>query len=339
MIIKKIAFVIFLLIAILFFCYYLQPLKTGKGIDKKTKFEIVNNWPQLPDSFILGNPAGIAVDSNQNLVVFYRGKRKWPLISFMPETYISSKTILILDQNSGKIIANWGENLFIMPHGLTVDKDNNIWVTDVGLHQVFKFTNDGKLLLKLGEAKISGNDSLHFNRPTDIAVAPDGCFYVSDGYGNSRVIKFSSSGKYLFEWGTKGSKEGQFDIPHAIDLDQRGNVYVADRENSRIQIFDSTGKFLKQFANKNFGAICSVVYDKSANKLVAVDDVSFLKLKHRGSDVLIFDLTGKVQTRFGRSGFYDGSTCWYHDVAVDKEGTVYVADILKNRIQKFRRVN
>ena len=109
--------------------------------------------------------------------------------------------------------------------------------------------------MKLGEAKVAGNDSLHFNKPTGIAIAKDGSFYVSDGYGNNRIIKFSVQGKYLFEWGQKGNKEGEFNIPHAISLDSNGNVYVADRENNRIQVFDPNGKYIKQFKGKTFGAI------------------------------------------------------------------------------------
>jgi peptidylamidoglycolate lyase len=256
----------------------------------------------------------------------------------MPGSYIAATTILLLDGQSGKILNSWGDSLFIMPHGLTVDRDNNVWVTDVGLHQVFKFRHDGKLLMKLGEAKVAGSDSAHFNCPTDVAVTGNGSFYVSDGYGNSRIVKFSSTGKYLFEWGKKGDKEKEFNIPHGIDLDENGNVYVADRENNRIQVFDSTGKFLKQWHDKSFGNICAVAYDTTGKKLVAVDDVSFLKLKHRGSDIIIFDSAGKVQIRLGRSESYKGPICWYHDVAIDKEGCIYVGDILGNRIQKFKKI-
>jgi peptidylamidoglycolate lyase len=175
-------------------------------------------------------------------------------------------------------------------------------------------------------------------KPTDIAIAKDGSFYVSDGYGNSRIVKFSPAGKYLFEWGKRGDNQGEFDIPHAICLDSSDNVYVADRENNRVQEFDSSGRFIKQWAGDNFGSMCSVFIDKTTMKLFAVDDFSFLKIKHRGSDVFIFDTSGKVQTRFGRSGFYDGSTAWYHDMTIDKDENIYVGDILGNSIQKFRKV-
>ncbi len=304
------------------------------------QYELVKNWPDLPKGFKLGNPTGIGIDSNQNIFIFHRPDRVWPLIGTMPDTYISSKTILMLDRKNGKLLNSWGSNLFIMPHGLTVDKNNNIWVTDVGLHQVFKFSHEGELLMKLGEAKIAGNDSAHFNRPTDVAVSGDGSFYVSDGYGNSRIIKFSPTGKYLFQWGTKGDKKGEFNIPHAIDLDEKGNVYVADRENKRVQVFDSTGKFLNNWTNETFGSICSITFDKVKKSFIAVDDAtSWFGLKHNGSDIILFDSEGNLLSQFGRSGLYNGPKCWYHDVATDNEESIYVVDILGNRIQKFRKAS
>ena len=176
-----------------------QALKTLRN---PPKYELVNDWPQLPEGYILSQPGGIGIDTSQNVFVFHRPGRRWKLLEEeFPDSLISANTILMLDRKTGKILNSWGGNVFVMPHGLTVDKDNNVWVTDVGLHQVFKFSHECKLLMRLCEAKIPGNDSLHFNRPTDVAVAADGSFYVSDGYRNSRVVKFSRSGKYLFEWG------------------------------------------------------------------------------------------------------------------------------------------
>lgn len=337
--IKKTIYFIFILAGILIVLYFLQPTKKGKGLDKSIKYLLVKNWPNLPENLKLGNPTGISIDTNQNIVVFQRADRKWPLIGPMPKNNIHNNTILIIDKDNGKLINSWGSNMFIMPHGLKVDNENNIWVTDVGLNQVFKFSHDGKLLLKLGEARISGDDSLHFNKPTDIAIAKDSSFYVSDGYGNSRIIKFSATGRYLFEWGKKGSKEGEFNIPHGITLDNIGNVYVADRENDRIQIFDPNGKFIKQYTDETFGAICAVSFDKTQSKLFAVDDLTFLKLKHRGSDIYVFGVNGQVQTRFGRSGgAYGGPKSWYHDLTIDKNGNIYAGDILGNKIQKFIKV-
>lgn len=336
--IKKFIFLLSAVIGLLLTCYFFQPMKVGKGYDALTKYERVNGWPDLPENLNLGNPVGLSLDSDQHVVLFHRAEREWPLLKAMPDSFIKSSTILVIDRDSGKLLKSWGENLFIMPHGLTVDNENNVWVTDVGLHQVFKFNADGKMLLKLGEAKVSGNDSVHFDRPTDIAIAGDGSIYVSDGYGNSRIVKFSPEGKYLSEWGQNGDKEGEFNVPHGITIDKSGNVYVADRENSRIQVFDPNGRFLKQFLGDSFGAMCSVSFDKATSNLYAIDDLSFLKVKHRGSDVFVIDTLGKIKTRFGRSGSYEGATCWYHDLAIDKDQNIYVGDILGNTLQKFRKV-
>lgn len=336
---KKISYLILIAISLLVAGYIFQDKKLEKGNDTTITYELVTDWLKLSDTITLGNPTGIGIDTSQHIFIFHRAGREWPLAGTMPEKYIPEKTILMVDRESGKIINCWGDHLFIMPHGLTIDQNNNVWVTDVGLHQIFKFNHEGKLLLKLGEAKVSGNDKTHFNRPTDVAVAKDGSFYVSDGYGNNRIIKFSSDGNYLFEWGRKGTKESEFNIPHSIDLDGDGNVYVADRENSRIQVFDSTGRFLKQFTGKNFGTIYSVTIDKGNEKLYATDNLSFLKIKHRGADILVLDTAGVVQTRFGRSGFYSGQVCWYHEVAVDNQQNIYVGDMLSNQVQKFRKVS
>ena len=299
-------------------------------------YELVKDWPQLSNGYALGNPTGISIDSNQNIFVFIRAGRLWT--EPMPDSFISEKTILMLDRHSGKILNSWGANLFIMPHGLSVDKNNNIWVTDVGLHQIFKFNHNGELLMKLGEANVAGNDSTHFNLPTDIAIAADGSFYVSDGYGNSRVVKFSSTGKYLFAWGKKGNQPGEFNLPHGIDLDAKGNVYVADRENSRIQEFDADGKFLKEWSSKSFGKMYSLAFDKTKGNLIAVDYIDN-DTKPKGSDIILFDSIKNQATQFGRSGMYNGPVCEYHGVAIDDEESIYVGDILGNRIQKFKKVS
>lgn len=327
------AFIFFLLLVA--GAYLLQPLKKGEEISML--YHRKANWPQLPPSFVLGNPTAIAVDTDDHVFVFHRGKRTWPLLGEISKKKIPEAIVLMLDQQSGKIITEWGDHCFSMPHGLTVDRQQNIWITDVGLHQVIKFSHKGKRLLTLGEEGVAGDDKTHFNKPTGVAVAPDGSFYVSDGYGNSRIVKFASDGKYLFEWGTKGKENGQFRTPHGIDLDRFGNVYVADRDNSRIQVFDSTGKFLRLIQGNNMGNVCAVHITGPSGKMIAVDDVSFLKIIHRGSDVILCDSTGKPISRFGRSTMGDGLSAWYHDVAIDKDGDVYVCDIKGNTIQKFIR--
>jgi len=299
-------------------------------------YRLLPNWPHLPGDLKLGNPTGIGIDSNQNIFVFHRADRKWSSGDAMPETCILSDTILLLDKDNGEILNSWGGGFFIMPHGLTVDRNNDIWVTDVGSHQVFKFSPEGKLLLQLGEAKVPGNDPAHFNFPTDVAVAEDCSLYVSDGYGNSRVMKFSSVGKYLFEWGKKGNKAGEFNLPHAIDLDDEENVYIADRENCRVQVFTPTGKFIKEWADKSFGRISSVAFNRSKKGFIAVDYATSSSDIVLGSHIILFDSSGHLITKLATK---DGIGCWYHNILVDDQGYIYVTDILGNSIQKFEKIS
>ncbi len=315
-----------------------------KKSEKNISEEVFNNsdvytldkdWPNLPNDFNLGTPVGLGLNSKGNIIVFHRSGRVWETnpISHLP--IIKENTISEIDSKSGQILKSWGTNLFVMPHGLEVDDQDNIWVTDCGLNQVFKFDSNGNLLMTLGEARVSGNDSEHFNLPTDIAVTADGSFYVSDGYGNSRVIKFSKEGDYLFEWGKFGNDKGEFKIPHGIDLDNEGNVYVADRENNRIQKFDSKGNFITLWQNEVTDQLYSVTIDNLNNHLFGIDYL-IVENNVKGSDIFRFDLDANLQVQFGRSGHYEGSVTRYHDIQIDNKGSIYVGDILGNRIQKFK---
>jgi peptidylamidoglycolate lyase len=329
-------YILFVLFCLLTACNQ-QPKTMMKDNGVLNTYQLVKSWPQLPLGYAMGTPSGIGIDSSQHIFIFSRAGREWLPAMPVPATFISGKTIFEMDSKTGKLINSWGDHFFVMPHGLAVDANDNIWVTDVELHQVFKFSHAGKLLMTMGVAEKAGNDAAHFNMPTGIAIAKDGSFYVSDGYGNSRVIKFSAEGKYLFEWGKKGSGTNEFDIPHAIELDDNGNVYVADRENRRIQVFDGNGKFLKMLEDKSFGNLCSIVFNKKEKNIIAVDDLTSLEIMHKGSDVIVIDSAGTSFTRFGRSGNYNGPVCWYHDVAVDAAGNIYVADIIGNKVMKFEK--
>lgn len=297
-------------------------------------YELAQNWPQLPDSLVLGDPTGVGLDHAGHLWVFCRGARAWT--EPMPEAPIANNTVLMLDAATGQLIASWGAGRFIMPHGLTVDQHDRIWLTDVGLHQVFCFTSEGQLLLQMGEARVAGNDSAHFNMPTDVAVASDGSFYVSDGYGNSRVVKYDSTGCYLFEWGTHGADKGQFNTPHAIDLDSAGNVYVADRGNRRVQEFDATGRFLHLWTDSTMADLYAVTIDHERDAPVAVDwlkrDAVILS-----SDIWLLDSAGHISDHWGRSDGRVDTPCRYHDLCVDEEGSIYVGDILGDRLHKWVR--
>ena len=315
-----------------------NPEKKQVNIESKNSdsYVLVEEWPKLPKELILGNPTGLGIDSENNILVFHRASRVWQ--EPMPEDKIQENTIITLSKQTGEVLKSWGADLFIMPHGLEVDKENNIWVTDVALHQIFKFNSEGNLLLILGEAKVPGTDASHFNLPTDVAVSDDGSFYVSDGYGNSRVVKFSKEGEYLFEWGSFGNKQGEFNTPHGIDLDKNGNVYVADRENNRIQKFDANGNFITTWQNKITDQLYSVTIDNQNNHLFGIDYMTLNDTIVKGSDIFRFDLEANLQIQFGRTGFYDGPISRYHDIQIDDEGSIYVGDILGNNVQKFRLV-
>ncbi len=299
-------------------------------------YELVRNWPMLNEGYKLGQPTGVGIDKNEHIFVFHRAGRKWT--TPFPDSVISVNTVLELDNQTGKIINSWGANYFIMPHGLTVDKQNNIWLTDVGLHQIFKFSHEGKLLMKLGVAKTPANDSLHFNLPTDIAVADDGSFFVSDGYGNSRVVKFSSTGKYIKAWGTYGTKPGQFIIPHGIAIDQKNIIYVADRQNNRIQLFDTNGNFIKELKNDvQVEELPSIAIDNS-NHLFAIDYDPTINNDSttKGSTIFVFDPSQHVKYHFGASGSANRITSWFHDIAIDSKGNLYVGDITGLKVLKFK---
>lgn len=328
---------LFLVVLITIFTLSCQSITTSpQSKERQVSYELVNNWPELSKGYTIGQPTGIGIDKNDHIFVFHRAGRIWT--TPFPKSFISKNTVLELDNKSGKIINSWGADYFIMPHGLTVDKQNNIWLTDVGLHQIFKFSNSGKLLLKLGVAKVPGNDSLHFNLPTDIAVADDGSFYVSDGYGNSRVVKFSSTGKYIKAWGTFGTKSGEFIIPHGIAIDQKNIIYVADRQNNRVQLFDTSGNFLKEFKNDvQVQQLPSIAIDK-ANNLFAIDYDPTLKMDSsaKGSTFYKVDLSQKGNIHFGATGLAQRITSWFHDIAIDSKGNIFVGDITDLKVLKFK---
>ncbi len=294
--------------------------------------EVVPNWPALPDGYSLGLCAGVGVDSHNRVYVFHRSGRNW--VTPFPKEPISAPTVSVIDGNSGKLLASWGAGRFIMPHGLSIDHDDNVWLTDVGLHQVFKCTADGKPLLTLGEARVSGADHSHFNLPTDVAVLSDGSFYVSDGYRNTRVVKFSADGKYEFEWGGKGSGPGQFNLPHGIAVDAKGRVYVCDRSNSRLQVFDAKGKFLDQWKGPQIGRPYGVSVGPSGHIFIIDGGDPSMKASERGKAVEL-DADGHVVDTFGSPGSGPGQFRTGHDIAVGPDGAVYVAEGGGARVQKF----
>ncbi len=295
-------------------------------------YAVVHDWPQLPQGRTLGSAAGVGVTRGGTVLVFHRATRSWS--EPLPLDPIAAPTIAEFDIGSGKLVREWGAGIFAMPHGLTTDSQDNVWLTDVALHQVFKFSRDGKLLLTVGERGVPGTDGAHFNRPTDVAVLPDGSFYVSDGYRNTRVVKFTSDGRFDFQWGESGTGPGQFDTPHAVTLDAEGRVYVADRENDRVQVFTPRGQFIAQWKSAAIGRPYSVAMLGTAFALIADGGVQPDGPPER-SGVSVVSRAGAPLQRLGRWGNYDGQFMMAHDAAGDADGNFYVVDIAGRRVQKF----
>jgi peptidylamidoglycolate lyase len=295
-------------------------------------YSVVHGWPQLPDGFVLGQVSGVAVDSHNHVFAFHRAENSWATDK---TRVIASATVLCFDGASGKLLFSWGQNRFLEPHGLRIDRDDNVWLTDRALQQVFKFSHDGRLLLTIGTERTPGLDATHFNLPADIAFAADGSIYVADGYGNNRIAKFSPDGKFLLDWGRKGSADGEFDLPHSVAVDAPGLVYVADRNNARIQVFDGNGKFLKTWKSNELGRPWSVTIGPD-NLLYVVDGGDLKPNPPDRGQLLKLDLSGKVLSKWSRFGNYDGQIYWGHDLAVGKDGAVYVGDVYHGmRVQKF----
>lgn len=305
----------------------------GRSEAPTGSYRVVHGWPILAEGYVLGQVSGVGIDSHNQVFVFHRAYHSWN----RTDEVIKVPTILSFDGKTGKLTSSLGANMFVLPHGLRIDHDDNIWVTDLALQQIFKLSRDGKVLLRVGAERVAGCDSQHFDKPTDVAVAPDGTFYVSDGYGNSRVAKFSQSGRFLLDWGKKGQAPGEFDLPHSIALDRFGRVYVADRANGRIQVFTVDGAFAHEWKSPGLGRPWGLAFGPDGY-LYVVDGGD---LKQRPPDrgrVLKLDLNGNVLEKWSRFGNYDGQLYWGHDIAVGKDLDVYVGDVYYGmRVQKFTR--
>ncbi len=306
------------------------------GVAAAGKYHVVHGWPKLPPGELLGAVSGVGVDSHDNVFVFRRAERVALPSGDFDITPIPRPTVLVFDGRTGELVAKWGASTFAMPHGLYVDRQDNVWLTDVAYHQIYKYSPDGKVLLTIGERGVPGDDAAHFNRPTDVAAAADGMVYVSDGYRNSRVAVFSPDGKFLFQWGAKGAGPGEFDLPHGIALDARGQVYVADRNNSRVQVFEPRGKFLAQWKSKELGRPYDVFIGQDGQAVV-IDGGEQPKDPPDRAGAAVVGMDGKIVDEFGRFGNYDGQFAMAHDVAVDSRGAIYVGDITGGRVQKFVR--
>jgi peptidylamidoglycolate lyase len=334
-------------------------LSQGKGGGDETgPYDIVRGWPEnyCGAGHVIGATAGILAERPDRVFIFSRGclpvleDTRGPAENFIPlrnaANYDLSQAdasrhprwdhiVNIVDRN-GKLIESWEQHnkLFVRPHRVLInpyDAERHIWLVDDGAHSIYKFTNDGKkLVMTMGEFKVPGDDQTHFARPTEVAWLPDGTFFVTDGYTNTRVVKFDRNGKFVLTWGMKGiepneTRPGYMNTVHAIAIDKNRRIYISDRANGRIQVFDENGKFLDVWPNVRR----PYSFLMSADQHLWVADGTTQKF-------LKFDLTGKLLFAWGTFGQFPGGHWGVHQFSVDSEGNLYTADVHIGRPQKFR---
>jgi streptogramin lyase len=292
------------------------------------------NWPQKPPGYAFGNVPGIAVDTQDNVWIFTRTNHPIQVYSA-----------------DGKFIRSWGEGVISNAHHLKIDRAGHIWLSDVGLHVVRKFTPEGKLLQTFGVPGEKGEDERRLNMPTDVAIAPNGDVFISDGYGNNRIIHFDKHGKFIRQWGTLGTGPQNFSIPHAITMDAKGRLYVADRNNVRIQIYSRRGKLLDSWANVVvpwgfWNGPKGEIWVCGSSPMPWRNDPKYpgapLSCPPKDQIFVCFNPDGRVTQLWtapkGEDGKEQpGDLNWLHCLAFDSKGNLYAGDIIGKRAQKFVR--
>lgn len=314
-------------------------------------YRSIENWGQLPDGRKWGSTSAVAIDPDGTSVwVGERcGEARPPnqITPGSPFACADSKLdpILKFDTN-GKLLKSFGAGLILFPHGLHVDREGNVWVTDALArndkgHQVFKFSPDGKLLMTLGKPGKPGDGPDEFNAPSAVVTALNGDIFVADGHGgntNARIVKFDKTGKFIKTWGKKGAGAGEFDTPHAIAMDSQGRLFVGDRNNNRIQIFDQEGNFIAQWTQ--FSRPSGVYIDKNDTIYVADSESESATKNHDGwkrgirvgsakdgsITAFIPDPVEKANTTSAAEG-----------VAADATGNIYGAEVGPKRMMKYVR--
>jgi DNA-binding beta-propeller fold protein YncE len=324
------------------------------------RFTSVLNFLKLPPDLYLGEAAGVSVNSKGHVFVFSRGNTTGP-------AYGASGAQLLEFGSDGKFLREIGHNLYAwsFAHTVKIDKQDNIWVTDKGSDMVIKFDPDGRVLMVFGrkqEASDEGTEPLKHVKPplppvdglfrqvTDVAWDANGNTYISDGYVNSRVAKVDKDGNWIKSWGAPGDQPGQFNVPHSIDVDAAGNIYVADRGNRRIQVFDGDGKFLRQMtidvpapsdarpAIGNRPTVTTGTMSPGAPWTICITpgpkQVLYTSDAFPGR-IYKLSLDGKVLGMFGKAGKQLGQFGWIHEIACPSENELYVSEILNWRVQKL----
>ncbi|MFC1988889.1 peptidyl-alpha-hydroxyglycine alpha-amidating lyase family protein [Chloroflexota bacterium] len=288
-------------------------------------YERVEEWLKLPEYFTLGQgvptPVDVAVDSKDRVFLLSSGNHQ----------------VLILDRDSN-FVSCWGEGHFRNTHDLTIGPDDSLYIVDRQAHVVEKYTPDGKLLTTLGKRDwaASTRTGLPFNLPTGVALGPSGDIFVSDGYGNSRIHKFSPEGKLIKSWGEAGKGPGQFCIPHHLAVDRHSTVYVCDRHNHRIQTFTSEGEFITMWTDFNYP---EYAYIDQQNDIVYITE-GFTEPPNQPR-ITIRDLSGRILSQWGGKesegkGVMEDS----HGIVIDSHGDIYLSDLHHPQsVMKFMKVS
>ena len=294
--------------AAILLCNLLCIVRPGPGAEP-LEFEPVINALQVPGQIKLGGVSGVAVNSRGQVFMLHRAER--PVVCF---------------EATGEYVRSWGTVLIGSGHGLRIDRNDNVWVTDTGHHVVYKFDAQGELLMTLGKADEPGLGHDQFNKPTDIGFGPNGEIYVTDGYGNSRIMKFDADGHFQTTWGEHGDQPGHFNAPHAVVIDRKGRVIIGDRDNDRIQIFDDQGNLQETWTGfAPFG----LAFD--------TDGVLFVA-DGRANSILRLDAAGRVLQSWGaEKGSAAGEFSTPHMLDTDRHGNLYVAEVSGRRVQKLIR--
>jgi DNA-binding beta-propeller fold protein YncE len=283
--------------------------------DGKWRYEAVIGWAKIPSEVRLGDVAAVAVDRRDNVFLFTRG----------------DDPVIVLDSD-GNVLRTWGHGMFTRPHGIHLGPDESLYCTDDGDHSVRKCTFDGKLLLEIGVPGQSAPfmSGRPFHRCTHTALSPQGDIYVSDGYGNACIHKYAPDGRHLLTWGRSGSAPGEFYIPHNLVCDDAGWVYVADRENHRVQIFDGAGRYETQW--NNLHRPCAFCLSGGEERLFYAGEIGpalipTLAFPNLGPRLSILDAGGQLIARLSAGPAGVGRFIAPHGIAVDSSGDIYVGEV------------
>jgi DNA-binding beta-propeller fold protein YncE len=327
------------------------------GQEEFGPYELVPDWPKpLPgpenDGWTWGSTGGVYAESPDRIWIAQRGQLPLPEkakpgdsvgLHMLNANRLRPKTrwtnsIIVVDRE-GRLIQSWRQHDELLskggkgPHQVEMnpaDPAKHVWVVSDSGDAVFKFSYDGKLVMTLGEVDVPGEDAEHFNEPADVDWLPDGSILVADGYVNSRVVKFDKDGKFIKAWGSKGTGPGQFQVVHSIAVDSDRRVYVADRSNKRVQVFDENGTFLDQWPD--LSSPYTLLISGDQHVWVADGHVNRISKYTRGGKFLYgWGISATIRNG-DQPGWFDGP----HQLSVDQEGNLYVAEVYGGRVQKFK---